>query len=344
MFKRLLSKYLLVWLVLVCVLGFYWSKVLGLDSALYACTGRVVGNPFLLTGDQMAWLISLTMLAVGSLLPFEEIKEVAHSWPKILGGTCVQYVAMPTLAFLAAILFKLQGGYFIGLMMAGCVPGAMASNVLTLTARGNVSYSVGLTTSATLLSPLVVPASLYLFFHGTSFSIDFQRMMINLLLTVVLPVVLGFTLSRLFSWWQKGADRIAEVVANIVIIWLIAAVVTKTGSAILKLTPAAIAGILALNFCGLFAGYFGGKLLKLTPAMRRALTIEVGMQNAGLGTALATLYFADVPEAALMCAAYTFECMATGIVVAKVFRYVATREEEKQKNLASASASAGKAA
>lgn len=73
-------------------------------------------------------------------------------------------------------------------------------------------------------------------------------------------------------------------------------------------------------------GYFGGTALRITPAMRRALTIEVGMQNAGLGTALATRYFADQPEAALFCASYTFECMAAGVVLAQIFRICVERD------------------
>lgn len=204
--KRLLAKYLLLWLVATCVVAYFWPTLFGKDAA----------NPFLLTANGMSTLIFVTMTAVGSLLPFEEVKAVAKRWPKTLGGTAVQYLSMPTLAFCAAKLFGLEGGAFVGAILAGCVPGAMASNVLTLTARGNVSYSVGLTTLATALSPIVVP-----------------------------------------------------------------------------------------------------------------LTIEVGMQNAGLGTALAARYFADLPEASLFCASYTFGCMATGIILAQAFRIWTERQERR---------------
>ena len=116
MFKRILSKYLLLWLVLVCVLGFSWKTLFG-ESA---------PNPFGLDANQMATLISVTMLAVGSLLPPDEVKGVVKNWPKILGGTFVQYVSMPLLAFCVAKAFHLTGGYFIGithLTVAICVIG-----------------------------------------------------------------------------------------------------------------------------------------------------------------------------------------------------------------------------
>ena len=84
-------------------------------------------------------------------------RQVLRRWPLVLSGTAVQYLTMPTLAYCFAHVWGLSGDYLIGLLLVGCVPGAMASNVLTFNARGNTSYSVSLTTTATLLSPLAVP-------------------------------------------------------------------------------------------------------------------------------------------------------------------------------------------
>jgi BASS family bile acid:Na+ symporter len=151
--------------------------------------------------------------------------------------------------------------------------------------------------------------------------------MLNLLITVVAPVGLGFGLSRLFGWWQRGAERLAEIVANIAIIWIIAAVVAKNAASLSSLTPALLGAFAFLNVGGYLAGYFGGAAIGLDGGMRRALTIEVGMQNAGLGTALAARYFADLPEASLFCASYTFGCMATGIILAQAFRIWTERQE-----------------
>lgn len=320
MFRRVLSKYLLIWLTLTCALAAMWPKIFGADAF----------NPFYIKdaamrNDLMSVLIATTMLAVGSLLPYDEVKAVAKRWYKTLGGTAVQYIAMPTLAFILAKLFRLEGAAFIGVLMAGCVPGAMASNVLTLTARGNVSYSVGLTTSATLFSPIVVPLTLWLFL-GQRAELPVQQVMISLLATVVAPVAIGFTLARAFSWWRKASEYAAEAIANIVIILIIAVVVAVNYDKVTQLTGTLIVVMLALNFLGYCAGYWGGKVIGLDSGMRRALTIEVGMQNAGLGTALAMRFFPDAPEAALFCASYTFGCMFTGIILAQMFRFYADRK------------------
>ncbi|MBR5758156.1 MAG: bile acid:sodium symporter family protein [Thermoguttaceae bacterium] len=327
MFKRILSKYLLIWLTFVCVLAFYWPALFG-ENAF---------NPFFIKDPEarknlMSGMIAATMLAVGSLLPYDEVKAVAKRWHKTIMGTAIQYISMPLLAFCVAKALRLEGAAFTGVMMAGCVPGAMASNVLTLTARGNVSYSVGLTTTATLLSPIVVPLSLLLFLHQKDVDLDVAGIMINLLETVVAPVVIGFVLSRVSKFWKKNSDRFAEIVANLVIIWIISSVVAQNANNVAKLTPALIGAMLLLNFGGYLAGYFGGKAVGLDSGMRRALTIEVGMQNAGLGTVLATRFFPDQPEAALFCASYTFGCMFTGIILAQAFKTAAERKEKSEES------------
>mgnify|MGYP002527554365 CR=1 FL=1 len=85
------------------------------------------------------------MFAIGMMLPRDEVRQVSRRWPVVLGGTVIQFATMPLLAFTIGTLWNIRGDAFLGLMLVGCVgcvPGAMASNVLTMNARGNVSYSV----------------------------------------------------------------------------------------------------------------------------------------------------------------------------------------------------------
>ncbi|MDO4583880.1 MAG: bile acid:sodium symporter family protein [Planctomycetia bacterium] len=305
MFRQILSRYLLLWLVLACLLAYFWPRL---------CGSGAVFDPFLLSRGMMQGLIALTMLAIGSLLPWEEIRQVAKNWPKVLGGTAVQYLSMPLLAYAVSCCFGLEGGYFYGMILVGAVPGAMASNMLTLIARGNVSYSVGLTTSATLLSPLVVPWVL-VFFLGKFMALDVGEMSQTLLLTVVMPVLIGFVLSQCFPFWKRLAQAAGEILANLVIIWIIASVVAQNRATLEHFPLFLVLPLLCVNLGGYTAGWLGGKCLRIDTRMSRALIIEVGMQNAGLGTFLARQYFPDFPEAALCCAMYTFGCMFTGILL-----------------------------
>jgi BASS family bile acid:Na+ symporter len=199
-------------------------------------------------------------------------------------------------------------------MLVGCVPGAMASNVLTLIARGNVSYSVSLTTSATLLSPIVVPAVLFLALREKT-SFDAVAMLVNLLWMVVGPVLAGHWLSRHSKRFGSQMRVIGPILANLCILWIIAVVVASNRDRLGYASMFLVAPLLVINLLGYAAGYFGGTLLRLGVAMRRALTLEIGMQNAGLGATLATKFFND--SAAIAPALYTFGCMLTGTVLAR---------------------------
>lgn len=335
MFQKILTKYLLLWLTLTCVVAFYWPR-LGMPFDPFV-NPKFTLSCFTVSTAEI--YIAVTMLMIGSLLPVEELKTVARQWTRVVGGTCVQYLSMPLLAFLGACLFQLKGPYFIGLMLVGCVPGAMASNMLTMIARGNVSYSVGLTTSATLLSPLVVPSTLYLaisvlgpYFECTDMasqsyfnSAIVVNMAQTLLVTVVSPVALGFMLARISSRWNAFARNFGEITANIVIILIIACAVAGNRGKDFPIHM--VWPLLLVNFGGYAAGALGGMLMKLDSRKIRALIIEVGMQNAGLGVMLAKLYFPQFPDVALCCAMYTFGCMFTGIVLVQCLRVIADRTE-----------------
>ncbi len=320
MFRKYLTKYLLLWLTLTCILAFYWKQISVVQN---------LRDPFLLSKGFMQGLICTTMLIIGSLLPIEEIKQIFRRWPKVIGGTAAQFLTMPLLAFIVAKLFHFSGPLYVGIILVGCVPGAMASNLLTMIGRGNVSYSVGLTTSSTFFSPIMVPLLLWIFLRQ-QIPIDFLEMARTLILTVVLPVAVGFTLSRVSALWKKGADFAGESIGNIVIIWIIASVVAGNRNSFNASVIQLIAPLLILNIGGYCGGWIGGKLLRIDFRMSRALMIEVGMQNAGLGAFLAKKYFGETPETALCCALYTFGCMFTGILLVQGFRTIDAFKQKKE--------------
>jgi BASS family bile acid:Na+ symporter len=274
-------------------------------------------DPFLASKDWLGQLIAVTMLAIGSLLPQDEIRQVLRRWPTVLGGTAIQFASMPLLAYGTGRLLGLEEPWMIGIIMVGCVPGAMASNVLTLVARGNVSYSVSLTTSATLLSPLVVPWALWFFLRQ---HVDFPTLQVarDLGWMVVAPVVAGHLLARIWKFWAKAARRVGVILANLSILWIIAVVVAANRESLTQLTATLVVALAAVNLGGYLAGFFGSAALRLSRPMRRALTLEVGMQNAGLGTVLAMRLFAD-DRIALPAALYTFGCMFTGTILARIW-------------------------
>lgn len=304
----MIQRLLVIWLSLAALIAWSWPR-----------WGTLGADPFLWLSAHLAWLIAITMFAIGCLLPRDELRQLLRRWPTVLGGTAVQYTVMPALGFGCAWLFGLQGDARTGVIIVGCVPGAMASNIMTLAARGNVSYSVSLTTSATLVSPLIVPFGLYLAL-GRDVPFPIQDVAANLLLTVVLPVLSGFAICQLLPRWQTPARRWGPEVANLAVILIIAAVVASNRQRLnAALDPRLLSALITINLLGYTLGYFGGYLIGIDESMRRALAIEAGMQNAGLGAFLATSLFSAA--AALPCTLYAFGCLITGAVLAQFWAW-----------------------
>ncbi|MCH2201162.1 MAG: bile acid:sodium symporter family protein [Fuerstiella sp.] len=303
----MLQKFLLIWLLLISATAFLWPK-LELPYDPFAAAG----------GTGINGLIVVVMFCIGTLLPVHEVDTLIRQWPTVLAGTAIQYISMPLLAWTMVQIFRPDPGTAAGILIVGCVPGAMASNVLTLSAHGNVSYSVSLTTSATLLSPLVVPLIL-----GFALSEDVNyngaKAVQMLVLTIVLPVIYGHLLCRCLGGFSTAVLTASGIGANLAILAIIAIAVGLKRNA-LQEAAWTVVGILAIiNAGGYLAGYFGGLSVRLPEPMRRALTLEVGMQNAGAGTALALHLFGEGSPAVVPCILYTFGCMLTGTILASVW-------------------------
>lgn len=303
----MLQRYLLLWLVLSSLLAGLWPRL----------AGAAEWDPFTSSKSILGWLVTVIMFCVGTLLPVREVLDVLKRWPHVIGGTLVQYTAMPLLAWGLTLLIELPSQLRTGVILVGCVPGAMASNVLTILARGNISYSVGLTTSATLFSPLIVPLALRVTLGTQADSQLLVNAALLLGLQVVLPVIIGYCLCRRSAAFSAWSTRWCGRIANLCILWVIAVVVGLNRERIGQMPLNLGMVLFLLNLGGYAAGDLGGRGLGLTVGMRRALMLEVGMQNAGVGAALAVGLFPEQPDVALPCGLFAFGCMLTGTVLAQ---------------------------
>jgi BASS family bile acid:Na+ symporter len=309
----MLQRFLLLWLILLSLVAYFWPSIASSASDPFTATK---------TYGLLMPIIGVAMFAIGCLLPPDEVKRLPKLWPAVLGGTAIQYSVMPLLAWSVGNALNLEPDLLTGVIMVGCVPGAMASNILTLAARGNVSYSISLTTSANLFSPLVVPlvlASALGVSQGLAQHFDKVQVFRELILSVVGPVLLGYFVCRKVQMIETIMTRVGPWIANGTILWIIAVVVGLNRDKLGSATPLLLVALLMINLLGYTAGWLGGLAMRLPAPMRRALTLEVGMQNAGLGTGLILTLFPDHPAAAIPTAAYTFGCMLTGTVLANVW-------------------------
>lgn len=303
----MLQRYILVWLLVSSGIAWLWPYL------------QLESDPFQQLGaPAIHWLIVVAMFGVGALLPIDEVNQLRQRWAMVLCGTSVQYLSMPLLAWIVVRTIQPEPELAAGIIIVGCVPGAIASNILTLTAHGNVSYSVSLTTAATLLSPLIVPLTMKLAL-GTSVNYNSSEAVRTLLLQIVLPVVIGHVLSRYSTWFRQRALLIAPAVANIAILTIIAIAVALKREEVRTASMSIVMPLMIINLLGFCAGYGAGRVLRFPESMRRALTLEVGMQNAGAGTALAIQLFGSDSIAIVPCVIYTFGCMLTGTILASIW-------------------------
>ena len=303
----MLQRFLLLWLSLLCLAALLWARA------------GIPYDPFVATKPYLGYIIAVAMFAIGGLLPRDELREVLRDARSVFGGTALQYATMPALAYASTRAFGLEGDLRLGVILVGCVPGAMASNVLTLLARGNVSYSVSLTTAATLLSPLIVPLALYLTLQQSDVDAAAiaRQSFRDLLVQVVAPVLAGHALARRWPALERNMHRLGPIAANVAILWIIAVVVNANAAQYQQAGLALFAALAAVNLLGYLAGYGGGAAMRLHAARRRALTLEIGMQNAGLGATLAQQLFPGNDLISLPPALYTFGCMLTGTLLAQ---------------------------
>ncbi len=256
-------------------------------------------------------LFAATMLALGLVLHPEEARESLRRPDRIALGVLTQYAVMPVLGFLAAWWARASGVppmLALGFIIVGCAPGAMASNVVTYLAGGAVAFSIAMTMAATMLSPLVTPA-LVRFFGHAFMAIPFWPMMHTILLVVVAPLAAGMMLRPCLKRWQGRVENVAPGIAALAIVLICAYAVAANHGRIAATSPLVVLLVILLNALGYALGWVAGGLFRFDRSHRITLSIEIGMQNAGLGVALALRHFQ--PETALPGALFAVWCILT---------------------------------
>jgi bile acid:Na+ symporter, BASS family len=196
---------------------------------------------------------------------------------------------MPLLGFGLAILFHLPPELSVGLILVGCCPGGTASNLMTFLAGGDVALTVALTSLTTLIAPIATPLLLY-FLAKHWISIAPEKMFVSILQIVIIPIILGVFIRRCMPQMAQKTVPFLPVVSILLILSIIATVINVNASIILQANGWLFLSVILHNMGGLVSGHILGRILKVNSKQRSALTFEIGMQDSGLGVALAVAY------------------------------------------------------
>lgn len=250
------------------------------------------------------WILGIIMLGMGMTMTVDDFKGVLQSPKAVLIGVVAQFVVMPGLAYVLCKLFNLPPEIAVGVILVGCCPGGTASNVITYMAKGNVALSVACTSVSTLLAPVLTPAIFYLL-ASQWLKIDVASMFISISQVVLLPIVIGLILRTWLKRQVESYIQVMPLVSVIAIVAIVAAIIGGSKAAILQSGLLILAVVILHNGLGYLLGFTAARFFKLPYADSKAIAIEVGMQNSGLGVALAAVHFAASPITAVPSAIFS---------------------------------------
>jgi BASS family bile acid:Na+ symporter len=269
-------------------------------------------------------ILGIIMLTMGCTLSTDDFRILLHRPLDILLGTLAQFTVMPFVAYGLSRLFNLSPELSVGIILVGCCPGGVSSNIMSFLCKGDVAFSVGMTTVSTLLAPVVTPLLVY-WLADEEIAVDAWGMFQNILVVTLLPVAVGCLFNYLFGRRQNFRDIqscmpgisvfcLALIVGNAVCAAMPNLRLAGNGFALLGLT---LAVVFCHNTLGYALGYLIGKVFGFNTAKRRTISIEVGMQNAGLATNLAPQFFD--PLAVIPCAISCAYHSISGTILANLF-------------------------
>ena len=231
-------------------------------------------------------LLQAIMFGMGTELSLKDFAQVMRMPKGVIVGIVCHYTIMPLVGFAVAHLFNFPGEIAAGIILIGCCPSGLASNVMCYLAKANLALSVSVTTVSTLLAPFLTPLLMKLL-GGSYIAIDLWAMVWDITKIVIIPIAAGLAFHYIVRGKVKWLDKAMPVI-SMVGIALVLLVITAAGrDNLLKVGGLLIVATFIHNMGGYFLGYWSARLLKFPERDCRTIALEVGMQNAGLASALA---------------------------------------------------------
>ena len=265
------------------------------------------------------YLLMIVMFGMGLTMKLGDFAVVFRQPRDVIVGCLAQFIVMPLLAFGLGRVFGLSDELLVGVVLVGTCPGGTSSNVITYLSKGDTALSVGMTSINTLLAPFLTPMLTYLYLR-TSVSVDVKAMFMSIIQVVIFPIGLGLLINKVFgNYTQKIRDALPSV--SVTAICLIVAAVVSHNSEKIRATGLVIFAVVILhNILGYLCGYLVGIAFRMDLPRKKAVAIEIGMQNSGLATTLAGSAFPGMAMATVPGAIFSVWHNISGAVLAGIFQ------------------------
>ncbi|MEP2989540.1 MAG: bile acid:sodium symporter family protein [Parasphingorhabdus sp.] len=275
---RFLTNLFALW----TILGTAWAWFIP-EHFLWVVDGRF--QPF---GQSLvSVMLGLIMLGMGLTLSFDDFKRITKIPKCVASGVALQFTIMPLAGISLAMVFGLEAGLAVGLILVSCCPGGTASNVVAYLARANLALSVTMTMASTLIAVVATPI-LTGWLAGKYVEIDQWNLFINMVSIVLLPVIAGVLLNRYLPSLTSKISIVSPLASVIVVVLIVGGIIANSKALIEEHFGVLMLAVLLLHVFGFGLGYLITKVLGFGVEERRTISIEVGMQNSGLGSSLAS--------------------------------------------------------
>ncbi len=231
-------------------------------------------------------LLQVIMFGMGTELSLKDFAQVLRMPRGVLLGVVCHYTIMPLVGFLMATLFHFPPEIAAGIILVGCCPSGLASNVMSYLAKANLALSVSVTTVSTLLAPFLTPLMMRLL-AGRFVEVHAGAMLLDIIKIVILPIVAGLLFHYLVRGKFNGLDKAMPVISMGGIALIIVVITAAGRDSLLKVGALLVLATLLHNVTGYFLGYWAGRLFRFPERDCRTISLDVGMQNSGLASGLA---------------------------------------------------------
>lgn len=267
--------------------GFSYTVIIfaAVTTALYYPNYFLEINGFVLAA-LITPLIQLIMFGMGTSMSMNDFAAVAKMPKGVVVGLACQFTIMPVLGYTLARLTDFPPEIAAGIILIGCSPSGMASNVICYLAKGNLALSITVTSLATLFAPFLTPL-LMGWLGGSFIAVDVLAMMWDIFKMVIIPIGLGLAVNRIFRDHSNIINQVMPLVSMAGIAVIIVIITAAGRGSLLSIGPLLILVVLMHNVFGYTLGYWTARLFNLNEKDCRTIAIEVGMQNGGLASGIA---------------------------------------------------------
>ncbi len=291
---------------------------------LFSVIAYVYPEHFTWIGAYVIPLLGIVMFGMGLTISASDFKEVFRRPKDVALGVIGHYLVMPLLAFLLAYFLELPPEIAVGVILVGCCPSGTASNVMVFLSRGDVALAVAIASVSTLLAPVVTPF-LILLLASKWVDINIWSLFYSIIQVVIIPLALGLFVKKYFGKQAAASVKALPLVSVVAIVMIICGVVAGNQAKLASAGLIIFAVVVLHNVLGFLLGFLFARLCGMDLAKQKAVAMEVGMQNSGLGVAIATAHFS--PLAAVPSAIFSVWHNISGSVLASIFSRMKEKNE-----------------